>query len=168
MATRPTPTSLRKKDRELILGGTMISIDPSCGSQSSLPGYAIYGKGVLQESGVLEIDISKDLPYRLQELNRALVELGPFDVLCYENIAPRRFGGGGATGHASLLKSVGVVLGAVSYKLALGLRPNYWKRHVSRGYIKSDEADAIEMGRILIDIARGEITSGGKKKSRSK
>lgn len=91
-----------------------------------------------------------------------------YDILIYEEIAPRRYGGGSAHGHASLLKSVGTVLSCAPASIAIGLRPTIWKRLVSKSYVKSDEADAMEMGRIAIEIARGYLLEKEEKASRKK
>lgn len=139
-----------------ILGGRILSVDPSCGSRSSMPGWAYYTEGgKLEGSGILKLDYEKELNYRLHTLLVDLQEwAGDVDVLVYEDIAPRRYGGGGAHGHASLLKSVGVVMSALPVVAAIGVKPTQWKKLASAGYVKSDEADAREMGRIVIDLAR--------------
>lgn len=110
------------------------------------------------KSGTLDISRDGDLFFRLRELAQALQHLGDFDALVYEEIAPRRFGGGSAHGHASLLKAVGVTLACSRYKyFAVGIRPSIWTRHKLKSYRKGDEQDAIEMGRIVIGYAMGEI-----------
>jgi hypothetical protein len=140
-----------------ILEGIMLSIDPSIGSNSSMPGWAVYRATVLTASGTLEIDPLGDRPQRLQELThclRKLIKEYSPDVLAYEDIPPRRYGGGGAAGHASLLMALGATLAVSGPDRYVRLAPRVWKRLVSGDYRKSDEADAIEMGRITCDLAQ--------------
>jgi hypothetical protein len=146
-----------KQYHKLILDGTVISIDPSVGSYSSLPGYAVLIKGQLVESGVIEMPLGTPIHTRLQALSRKLRTLynqyQP-DVLAYENVPPQRYGGGNAEAHASLLKAVGVVLsipGPVGY---IRLQPRVWKRLVRETYEKGDRQDAEEIGWITYSLSR--------------
>lgn len=160
---KASAAKMSKSLKEALVSGTVLAVDPSCGSSSSLPGFAVYSAGELIDSGVIPIDISQDLPGRLRQLHNFICSSMHHlscDVLVYEDIPPRRYGGGSAHGHASLLKSVGTILGAVDHRHAIGLKPAMWTRHKSVDYVKGDEQDAIEMGRIAIAIARGEITTG--------
>ena len=80
------------KLRDSILKGTVIAIDPSCISSSSVPGWAVYRKGILESSGTIE-GIS---PY--VDLNRRLMYIGRYirenfeepDVLVLEKIRVSR------------------------------------------------------------------------------
>lgn len=137
--------------------GVIVSIDPSIGSRSSQPGYAVYVVGRLRDSGVLEIQ--PDLPVwkRLQRLAFHIRKLYAFwepDILVYEEIPSMRFGGGNANSHASLLKAVGVVLSVSGPSGYVGLHPMSWKKLTRASYEKSDENDAVEMGWIAINEAR--------------
>jgi hypothetical protein len=144
-----------------LLRGRVIVIDPSIGSNSSQPGWSLYVAGEYVESGVLQIPVSRDVPARLQELHRQLRELYRLhdpDCLVYEDIAPQRYGGtdsfGNANAHASLLKAVGATLSVPGPSHFVGLKPTTWKRLVRPGYVKSDEADATEIGYVAMLIAR--------------
>lgn len=136
--------------------GVVAVIDPSIGSSSSLPGYAIYVKRKLKISGVFDISRSGTLQDRLQQLAccvRQLYKKYKPNVLIYEEIPPRRYGGGNAEAHASLLKSVGAILSVEGPEFFIRIKPLIWKPLVSDTYVKGDEADAVEMGRIVISKA---------------
>jgi hypothetical protein len=157
----------------LILRGCMICIDPSVGSYSSLPGYAVYIEGNLVESGVVNMPLGTPIHTRLQALSRKLRTLYKQytpDILAYENVPPQRYGGGNAEAHASLLKAVGVVLsipGPVGY---IRLQPRVWKRLVREDYVKGDKEDAEEIGWITVQLskqAQQEEAAGLVKKSKS-
>lgn len=152
-----------------VINGIVISIDPSIGSTSSMPGYAVYKQGVLQESGVLKIDRSGSVAQRLQELShrvRKLYSTWNPDVLVYEEIPSQRYGGGNANAHASLLKAVGVILSISGPEGYVGLTPQSWKKMTRPEYTKSDENDAKELGYIaILEAARisQEVTKKKKK-----
>lgn len=157
-----------REHKELLLAGTVLSVDPSCGSLSSMPGYAVHINGILVGSGIIQLDPAQDLGDRLCNLRIYLAHLQKVwnpDILIYEEIASRAFNGRAASGHASLLKSVGVVLASVEVGGRIGMRPNIWKKLVRPSYRKSDEGDAIEMGFIAIDLARKIPAKKGKRKN---
>lgn len=141
--------------------GKVLVIDPSSGSQSSLPGYALFEKGELKEVGVLELNIGRELGQRLKQLSDSLREFGEVDVLVIEDIPVRSFGKG-ARPHASLLKAVGCVMGSVSYKHLVEVSPSTWKAYLKRNegkflnYMKSDDWDALIMGYCSLDRAMGQ------------
>ena len=136
--------------------GVVISIDPSIGSSSSMPGWAVYRAGELVASGVISLPREKSLVTRLKALAnnmRMLYRKYLPDVLVYEEIPAQRHGMGNAEAHASLLKAVGVILSIEGPEAAVGIYPVSWKGMVSEQYVKGDEADAIEIGRIVIEHA---------------
>lgn len=149
-----------RKNLHALLEGVVLCIDPSCGSKGengSLPGWAISFKGELVASGTIDLPVEEDLWIRLQSLHhglRKLVKTYNPDILIYENIAPRRYGGGSAHSHASLLKAVGVTLSVSGPTAVIGLRPTIWTKFKRSTYIKSDEADAIEILWVAIETAR--------------
>lgn len=157
-----------RKWRDALLRESLLVIDPSCGSESSQPGWAVYCSGKLGESGVLSIDPNEPLWWRLQALHdqlKDLVEEHQPSILIYEEISPRAWGGRAASGHASLLKAVGVTLGSThGVETCIGIRPSTWKKLVRPTYRKSDEADAIEMGWVMLQLA-AEIPAHRKKKT---
>lgn len=155
--------------------GVILSIDPSIGSTSSQPGWAVYTAGKLQCSGTLEINPEGTQWQRLQRLRTHMYGLMQFytpDVLVYEDIPAQRHGGGNAEAHASLLKAVGVILSISGPDHYVGLLPVSWKKMVRESYFKGDEQDAIEIGWIAIQeakrISEEEEAREGKKRNRRK
>jgi len=142
---------------DLLLGSTVLSVDPSIGSHSSQPGYAVYRSGELVTSGELSISPSWGVPARLQllgQLMRDLVTTHEPDVLVYEDIAPRRYGGGNASAHASLLKAVGVVLSTPGPHQHVPVKPTVWRHLMPAGYVKSDKHDAEAIGLVALQLAQ--------------
>jgi len=139
--------------------GIVLVVDPSIGSQSSLPGWAVYGGGdSLLDSGVIPMDVTESRPYRLRAVYDKLENLTTAwqpHVIVYEEVPVMAHAGRSQVSHASLLNAVGVTLAAthlpgVGY---VGIQPIVWKKRVSADYVKGDEADAIEMGQIVIAMA---------------
>ena len=145
-----------------ILTGTILCIDPSSGSASSMPGYAIYKESKLVDSGILEVEtVSKEIPVRLKEIGDMLRDgFDDYDVLVIEFISPVHGGGGmrqaffQAKFHASLLKSVGCVLGTVNRKHTVQIHPRTWQKYRDEYYEKSDHKDAEYMGICAIAMAK--------------
>lgn len=139
-----------------LVHGVVICMDPSIGSRSSAPGYAVYVSGVLRSSGTLDIDPTQSVLQRLQRLayltRRLYSEWDP-GILVYEEIPAQRHGGN-AMSHASLLKALGVILSISGPDDSIGLYPASWKKLVRDSYVKSDENDAIELGWICISHAQ--------------
>lgn len=149
--------------------GVVISIDPSIGSTSSMPGYAIYIRGERSSSGTLDIDRNASIPERLQQLAhfiRKLYSIYDPDVLVYEEIPAQRHGGGNANAHASLLKAVGAILSVSGPDKYVGILPISWKAQVGDDYVKGDKEDAEAIGRICIQEAHRIIEEDGKKATR--
>jgi Holliday junction resolvasome RuvABC endonuclease subunit len=141
----------------LLLKGRVLAIDPSIGSTSSMPGWAYYNAGELIESGILEINPKQSVWDRLQDLSRLVRQLYKrfdIDILIYEDIPSQRQGGGNANAHASLLKAQGAIMSVPGPRAYVGIFPVSWKRMVRPTYVKSDEADAIEIGYIVLEIAK--------------
>lgn len=161
--------------------GVVVAIDPSIGSTSSMPGYAVYRNSKLLTSGIFEITPTDDKPTRLRRLVHLLRDLynqyDP-DILVYEELSPRRYGGGSAHGHASLLKALGAILSVSGPTGSVGLPPTMWTKLKRSGYVKGDAEDAVEMGWIAIDIASrtepkktrryGQKKSGSSKRGKTK
>lgn len=149
-----------KRAKKSILEGSMLVIDPSSGSAQSLPGYALFDKGELTDSGVIELVVGRELPRRLQQLADSLrKDFDKVDVLAIEDI-PVRGHGTHAGAHASLLKSVGTIFSAAQYDKYVEVHIQTWKAFLRRraeefpDYAKGDEWDAIIMGYCLINIAQ--------------
>lgn len=147
--------------REQILNGMLLCVDPSVGSSSSMPGWALYSAGELLDSGTFDITVSKPLNERLQELSHECHTLwytrcttGDWDasgtILVIEHIT--KFG---ARSMDSLLKGVGAILAAVPCKVAIEIPPSAWHRLEPPGYYKTDEQDAIALGYYAIQKAKG-------------
>lgn len=139
-----------------ILEGLVVSIDPSIGSSSSMPGWAIYRAGQYVSSGIFEIPVHKSLPERLRTLAnhiRKLYNEYPPDCLVYEDIPAQRYGMGNAVAHASLLKALGAILSVAGPDGYVGIMPVSWKKMVRDTYNKGDEADAVEIGYVVIECA---------------
>lgn len=152
--------------------GIVVAIDPSIGSNSSMPGFAIYKAGEFLGSGTFDLDPAQSRPLRLQRLAHLLRKLYSTwhpDVLVYEEIPAQRHGFGNAVAHASLLNAVGVVLSISGPDHYVGLMPISWKKCARSTYVKSDEADAVEIGWVAIsEAARIEAQEGSPKKKYGK
>lgn len=132
---------------ELLKTGTVLSIDPSSGSQNSQPGYAIFEKGKLQDSGIIRIKARVALYNRLYELAEALRHdfIKP-DLLITEGISIIMSGSGFAgPGMVSLQRAIGVVQSCFSAP-CLEVAPVTWRKYIPSEYKKTDENDAIMIG----------------------
>ena len=149
--------------------GLVVSIDPSIGSNSSMPGWAVYRASKYVESGTFKMNPRDSVPDRLRTLHnyvRKLYIQYPPDVLVYEEIPSMRQGGGNAEAHASLLKALGAILSVPGPDGYVGIMPISWKKMVREDYIKGDERDAVEIGHIVIELAH-EIRYNQKRKGKS-
>jgi hypothetical protein len=146
---------------QAVLAGRVLVIDPSSGSTSSLPGYAVYAAGHLTDSGLIEMPVGTELVIRLRYLNRCLREefTEKFDALIVEAIPPFRFSGGraSAAGQLSLHKAVAVVESAFDVPHVLYVSPQTWRAFAPVDYVKGDEADAVTMGHAVLSIARAAL-----------
>lgn len=146
-----------KQNLKPLLHGTTLVIDCSIGSMASQPGWAVYKKGQLSSSGTLSIDPRGTKWERLRELHRQLRNLSQKhepDICVFEQVPVSGHGGRSQVSHASLLYAVGVTMAAVIADAFIGVQPIVWKGRVREGYVKGDEQDAVEMGFIVIEIAR--------------
>lgn len=137
--------------------GIILAVDPSIGSQSSMPGWAVYSKGLYQESGIIEINCTASTPFRLQYLNysiRKLIAKWQPDVMVYEAITDVPYKGFSARGHAPLQKALGAILSISGPSKYVGMLAVSWKKMVRDTYVKGDEADAVELGWVAIQEAR--------------
>jgi len=153
------------KWKEDILEGQVLSIDPSCISSSSLPGWAIFEKGKLKESGVIEGPAHKPLITRLQYLAACVGrDFETPDVLVIEKVSSSR-----TLNVASTMEARGVFI-AMLHKCekVIELDPHAWRYYVTIKYgssqyytdnLKSDTQDAIEMGECAVWLAKGRETT---------
>lgn len=148
--------------------GIVVCIDPSIGSSSSSPGYAVYIAGDLSESGVFDIPAHLAFHEKAQQLAynvRKLYTKYDPDVLVYEEIALQ--GAGRAiSSHVTLLKAVGIVLSVPGPDHVVGIYPVSWKKLVRPTYVKGDKEDAEEIGYICIQQAKEIIEEDGRKQER--
>jgi hypothetical protein len=171
-----------RENTELLIKGTVISIDPSMGSSSSMPGWAVYDAGDLVASGTINLQETGGHGIRLNTLHHQLLYLNNRykpQVLVFEKIPVSAHGNRSQVSHASLLMALGVTLAAFPDVPQVGIMPISWKKMVRDTYRKGDEEDAIEMGWIVIKAAMdieeqnpkrkyGEPGTDSKKNKRSK
>lgn len=141
---------------ESVLHGSMLVIDPSSISSSSMPGYAVYSNGKLQDSGTIDMPslIGVDLFDRLRYIAKCFQEeFAPVDILVIEAIPPVRFGGN-PSHHASLLKSIGAAVVSARSEYVTQIYPVTWKKYIDSKYEKSDAADAEYIGKAVVDICK--------------
>jgi len=138
--------------------GSVLAIDPSSGSYSSQPGYAIYKEGRLEDSGIVEIHSGDHISNRLYRLSKALKEeFEQPSLLVTENIPPfmAEKGSPFATRNViSLHQSVGVIMSVWDVPVVT-VSPRTWRSYIPDEYIKHDEHDAIMIGWAAIQAARG-------------
>lgn len=139
----------------LVWGG-VLAVDPSIGSSSSSPGWALYNGGQLIDSGTIHTGGSHlELWQRARRLGDSislLCQENKVDVLVYEDIPATS--GFNQNAIASLLKAVGIVLACSKSSHVLGIHPASWKNYVRPEYKKGDKEDAIEMGWVAIELAK--------------
>lgn len=144
--------------REKLLTGRVISIDPSSGSRTSSPAYAIYRQGKLVAADSIKLpgillNNAKYTPHRLRYISQILHDLGEFDVLAIEWFDPEP---NHKTNHKSmqqLNQSVGCISGAVQWDRVIPVFGFEWTRHRPRDYVKSDIDDAVHIGKWVIELA---------------
>ena len=146
---------------DVLTSGVVLAVDPSIGSSSSCPGWAVYQAGTLHQSGTIDTGGSH-LPLwqrarTLADEIRALCDDYTPTLLVYEDIPATS--GFNANAQASLLKAVGIVLAASTTDDCLGVHPASWKNYVRPTYVKGDEEDAIEIGYVTIELARHIVSS---------
>lgn len=135
---------------------TVLVIDPSIGSASSRPGWAVYIEGKLSAAGTIDTGGSHLALWKrartLADEVRALCEDFAPTLLVYEDIpATSNFN---ANAQASLLKAVGIILSASTTDDCLGIHPASWKNYVRPSYTKGDKEDAIEIGYVAVELAK--------------
>ena len=138
-----------------VIDGTLLAIDPSTGSESSLPGYAVFKAGQLVESGTITLDITLNRAQKLYEINRTIREdFGEykFDAIAVEDIG-YFMGKMNAKAVVSLQRAVGAIVAAYPTECLIEVPSNAWQKHKYKGYVKGDEADAICIGLCVINTA---------------
>lgn len=145
-----------------ILNGTMLCIDPSTGSQSSMPGYAIYKKGVLVEYGIIQVDSKLNRSVKLYEISRTIREdFDPADVLVVEYIPPVSYKGGmSSVAVMALQKGIGAIMAAHPYENMIEIPSSAWRNYLPDGYEKGDDWDAVAIGNCAVCVALEVVQNG--------
>lgn len=146
--------------RDVILTGKILSIDPSVGSASSMPGYAIAEEGILVESGLIKLPIHLPLHLRLAELGRVLREdFESPDLIILEYIGGYAFGPlrYNINAYHSLIKAAGVASSATYTEKLIEVPPSVWKKYTDEDYVKGDEADAVYLLKYVLMAAKGTL-----------
>lgn len=141
-----------------VLDGVMLVIDPSIGSDSSMPGYAVFVAGARTECGTIQVNPRASTHDRLYEIGLCLRTEFPakIDVLVVEDIPTRRFnsyGRGSLKQQVQLHRAVGAVHASVAADHAVAVHPATWHSIVPEGYEKSDAADACAIGEVVRQYA---------------
>lgn len=144
-----------KQEWETILNGVFLAIDPSVGSTSSMPGYALFDKGNLIESGIIRVSPTAKKNIRLFSITKSLKEeFKTPDIIAIENIPPISFKGGmSGWSLVSLQRSIGAILSVYDIPY-VEVAPSAWQKYKFDGYDKSDENDAICIGLCVLAAAR--------------
>lgn len=148
-----------EKYADILANGEMLAIDPSSGSQGSLPGYALFRKGQLQDAGTIELPRgTRSLANRLFLLRDTLEKsFDRPDLLTIELISPVMPAKGGAFLHkhaSSLIKAVGCILSTWDVPI-LEVSPMTWHSMTPPEYKKGDIADACMIGwAVYLTLAR--------------
>lgn len=148
MKAPPPPSKLDIAARPALphlFKGTILAVDPSIGSASSMPGYALVVDGVMVDSGILSINPRESASKRLSGIQHQLLALVPNpNVLVIEKIAPMLSCGG--AGVIQLHWACGVILATYPDAVPVMIPNQTWKKYLrDKGieYKKSDENDAI-------------------------
>lgn len=140
---------------DVLSTGSVFVVDPSIGSSSSSPAWALYRKGVLIDSSIISTGGSHTpLWARARMLGQTIAYLTNLhwpDVLVYEDIPATS--GFNQNAIASLLKAVGIILACSKSEHVLGIHPASWKPYVRPEYKKGDREDAVEIGYIVTSLA---------------
>jgi len=146
-----------KAQKNKLLTGRILSIDPSSGSISratgerSQAGWAVFDKASLESSGIITIT-GYDKTQRLQDLANTLsTEFDEkFDLLIMENIW-------GYIAHQTLVQACGAIIANTQTDMCIEINMKRWQGVANRlgGWTKSDENDAIYLGAAAMCLAEG-------------
>ena len=165
--------------KDKILHGRVLSVDPSSGSKSSDPGWAIFQNGILEDAGIIELPKRETLRVRLRLLFEDLVTLSEgIDVVLIEEmpIKPIRVKSGFKISDAafnSLIQSVGASKVAFPITLpTINVPASLWSRIArehgwaanSQRYTKTDTTDAVRIGLAALHILGADLSSWEEKK----
>lgn len=165
MTKKKATTIIDKRCRALaseLTQGVVFSVDPSIGSKSSQPGYAVWKAGELEDSGIIRLGCSKEasVPARLHHLRMCLEDqFEKPDVVVVERIVsnPKAMNYNNTTA-VKLNQAIGVVMAQWEVPV-IEVSPTSWKS-VAKSldwYEKTDVNDAIVIGLCCIQKARAHI-----------
>lgn len=147
-----------------ILGGMLLAIDPSTGSRSSMPGYALFDKGELVESGIIQVRVQDRKNIRLYNIAETLrTEFPKIDILAVENIPPVSYNRKGAMRGWSLValqRSIGAIISCFDCDY-VEVAPTWTTKFRPEELDKDDEADAIGIGNATLQAARQAVEELG-------
>ena len=137
-----TAEKIRKVMDDLPSSSTILCIDPASRSL----GYSLYEiGGKLIKSGVIEA--KGDINTRLGIMSKELKKLPSPDAVFIEFI-------GGSTGHKYLLWAIGMVATTFPHVPLVEVQTGLWKKFVDKNYNKSDEQDAIYIGKCVLELSK--------------
>lgn len=130
--------------RTKVLGGYLLAVDPASVSL----GYALFQSGILVKSGSIQAkgDIGKRLAKLTTELKKQVEDV-EIDVLAIEFLR-------GGVGHNYLIWSAGAVVSSVLADHVVEVHSQSWKKLITKAYKKSDENDAIMIGKFVVELCK--------------
>jgi len=142
-------TNLQKQAEKSLVPlteGHVLAIDPSSGSRDSMPGYAVFIRGQLVDSGLIEVAKGRELNRKLFIIGETLRNQFEIpDLLVVEHIPPFMRGSGFSKSIVSLQRAIGMIIGSIDRPL-LEVPPITWHKLAPPDYQKTDEKDAIMIG----------------------
>lgn len=134
-----------------------MAIDPSTGSSSSMPGYAVFYQGRLEESGIIQVNPRDRRNQKLFSITESLYnEFDEPDVLAIENVPPVQFKRAGAMspwGITATQRAIGAIVSCFNCDY-IEVAPKAWQKYKQASYQKTDEWDAIAIGYCVLTIAQ--------------
>jgi hypothetical protein len=121
----------------------MLSIDPA----SNILGYAVYVGGKLDNSGRIIATPKAPINVRLHDIVSKLPKVKP-DVLVIELVRS-------STGHVFMVWAVGAIIAHYGVP-TIEIPQRLWRNIQDSEYVKSDETDAIYIGKYVIATANGD------------
>jgi hypothetical protein len=144
---KKTLNELVHENKDTILSGTLLAIDPSCSSSSSDPAFAFFKAGELIESGIIPVDKKADIHTRLREQFAYIENRWGEGV---DIVAPEKL----RKGHTHLRWAAIIPVLACFTSTVIEVHPMSWHPLTDKDYVKGDEADAIAIGMCLIKMAK--------------
>jgi len=136
-------TAKKIRIHKLQVLGRFLAVDPA----SRSIGYALYEKGKLVKSGSFEAH--GEVNTRLKSIHDFLAAHS-IDAMAIEYI-------GGSTGHRYLSWACGAIAAAQPNVPLFEIKTNLWKKFAGKDWIKGDEADAIAIGKCVVEIANANL-----------